>query len=263
MPQLRYGLSTLATVVGQIMLLAMVVGALMLLWSARSHRDTRIELPVLLGISLAFTAFARVSGFLAESYNADRLYQQTFMILGVAIAYLASVGWHTPDGRALDQTIDLRRIRGNSTRRAMPLVAAAIVLFLNTTQLIAFLVGGAPTVAYSNSGEAAERYLYNGADVDGAQWAAKELPSGAMLFVDRYAVLPLWSQANRTGGTFATIAPSAIDRRGYVLLTSVNVGKATARGSVGASLAIFTTPIGFFDKNKNLIYSSGDVRIYR
>jgi uncharacterized membrane protein len=239
------GLSTVVSVatpvVNELAILAIVAAVGLALWGVRRRRDLAIELPLAALVTLAVTAVGRVSGTAIASYNADRLYLQSMMLFAVPLAALAA---RLPRSRTI-------------------YVAAALVMALNATQTSVYLTGKAPGINLAGTGEAAERYLYSDTDVATARWLAGHTPAGALIFADRYGELPLWQGAGLDRSVFTTLAPTAVDTRGYVYLTHVNVVDARARGAVGTTITTYRTPLDFYDATKDLIYSTGTTRVYR
>lgn len=230
--------------VSQLTIVAVVAGVAMSLWLVRRRRDRELELPLAAAVTLAVTAVGRVSGTAIASYNADRLYLQSMLLFGVPLALLASVG----------------------SRPRLKLAVfggVVLVMFLNCTGLSAYVTGRAPSTNLANTGEAAERYLYSDTDVVTARWLASTTPHGALIFTDRYGELPAWQGAGIDRSLFTTLAPTAVDTRGYVFLTHVNVRDGRARGAVGTTVDTMSTPTDFYDATKDLIYSTGATRVYR
>ena len=233
----------------QLLLLSIVVSALMLFWAHRRRRDVDLELTLAVLSALALTGFGRISGPALASYNADRLYLQSLMLFAVALAFGATV-------------IGTKRAAIRRTGQVL-VTGLFLVLYLSTTQVAAPLIGGSPTPNLSNTGEAAERYLYTATDVEMAVWLDRQAPPESLIFVDRYMVLAMWNTTNRSGQVYTSVAPSALDPRGYVMLNNVNITEGRARGLVGRSMGVFRTPTGFLQDHKNVIYSTANSRIYR
>ncbi|MEH0933935.1 hypothetical protein [Micromonospora psammae] len=259
-PGLKAVFDATVTLVNQLVILAVVLAVAAFAMSARHARDARGEIALLATMMLLLTALGRVSGTVIASYNAERLYVQGLMVFAVALAYGFTVLTRPDPGPY-----------GRHDRRRSPLTAAALpasavaagVLFLNATQVAVPVVGGSPSPNLASQGEAAERYLYTHADVALAAWVNQVVPEDAPIFVDRYGVLPLWNAIGRDHAVFSSVAPSAVDSDGYVLLTHTNLTDRRSRGSVGRAISVFQTPVSFYDQHKDLIYATASTRIYR
>jgi uncharacterized membrane protein len=248
-PMLGHLLDLAVVAVNQTLVVAIVLAVVGLLWSVRRSRDARLEVALAAGGDVVVRAPGRISGTAIQSYNAERLYLQSFMVFSVALALLITVRVGTR--------------RRSFSLRVAALAGAGVVLFLSTTQVAVSVLGGDPSPNVAERGEAAERYVYTDTDIEVARWLDRSAPAGALVFVDRYAVLPMWNSTSRDSGIFTTLAPSAVDPKGYVMFTHTNVIHGRARGLVGRSMGIFRAPIPFYDENKNLIYSTASTRVYR
>jgi hypothetical protein len=259
-PWLKAVFDAAVALVNQLVILAIVLAVAAFALSARHARDNRGEIAVLTGVMLLLTALGRLSGTMIGSYNAERLYLQGLMVFAVALACWLAVLTRR-DGEPYK-----RRTRTQSFLTSVVLPASAIaacVLFLNVTQLAVPVVGGSPLPNLTSQGEAAERYLYTDADIALAGWINQAVPENAPVFVDRYGVLPLWNAIGGDHPVFSSVAPSAVDPRGYVLLTHTNLTDGRSRGSVGRAISVFQTPVSFYDQHKDLIYATASTRIYR
>ena len=242
-------LGTGTAVANQALLLSVVAGVGLFAWSRRKNRDTETEVSMIMLSALLLTGFGRVNGSALESYNADRLYLQTLIVFGLGLAFLATA---------------IARAAPWVRRSAQGLTAGlAAVLFLGTTQVAASAIGGNLSPNVSNEGDSAERYLYTPTDVEMAIWLDKQAPKGALVFVDRYMVLAMWNTTSGNSRVYASLAPSSVDPRGYVLFDNVNISRGRARGLVGRSMGVFRTPTKFMQDHKNLIYSTANSRIYK
>jgi len=77
-------------------------------------------------------------------------------------------------------------------------------------------------------------------------------------------VLPFISRDLSDGvEVFKNIYPSLIRTRSYVLVDSSTLVSGRASVIYQSDVLGYTYPVNFLEENKNLIYSNGDVAIYR
>jgi hypothetical protein len=189
-------------------------------------------------------ALIRISGSTAGAYNQERALQQGLIVLCVPLACVLGAG------------------SGPTVR----LAGAALVgtLMLTGSGLAPVLTGGSPSVVFHDSGEDYERFFVHPQELAAARWLADHRQDPDYpVYTDRYGQLRLWQATDVKRAVVSDLAPSALAENAYVFATVGNVVDHRARGAVDQRFVTFAFPEAFLDAHKDLVFSTGDTRVYR
>jgi uncharacterized membrane protein/GT2 family glycosyltransferase len=144
-------------------------------------------------------------------------------------------------------------------------IAATVLMtgfFLVMSGVLPALTGGyKPALATSNSGFYYESYLTHQSEISADKWLATETPKGSRVYSDEFSRRKLITYGN----IFAqpTLVPGAIPIDSYVYLSVGNTQFDDVPHYYDGDLIFYSVPNGFLNQNKDLVYSSGGVKIYK
>ncbi|MEK7155999.1 MAG: DUF2206 domain-containing protein [Patescibacteria group bacterium] len=202
--------------------------------------------------SLAMLVAIIVLPVLSAEYGLLRAFQQSLLFLGIFIA-LGNVTLLTKAG----------------TKTAVSSAAAlAVLFFLSSTGVMTQMLGGYEAQLHlNNDGTYYDLYYMRRGDIVGTEWLLTEMQKRSIygyqsgLATD---VVPFISRGLSDGvEVFKNIYPPLIRTRSYVLVDSSTLVSGRASVIYQSDVLGYTYPVNFLDENKNLIYSNGDVAIYR
>lgn len=225
----------------------MVIGAFMLLFSRRLFRMPR-QYPIM---GIAFLAIIVLQVLLPSSvinYGLLRLIQQGLLFLALPVALATMIA---PKILKFTENASLR-------------IAAVffIATFSILSGLIPSLTGGyKPALATSNSGFYYEAYYTHADELAGFEWLKTNAPAGSIVNADEFARRKMITYA----GIFArpNMTPDTIVRDGYVFLSNSNTTTGKIPVYVDGALLYQAVPLKFIQDTKTLVYSNGQVKIYR
>lgn len=261
-PVLNLGLRESSAKLLQIFIL---VGAIAVIFSRRHLvRALESEYVLLALASIVMLLAIIVLPVLSAEYGLLRAFQQSLLFLGVFIvlgctALLSYAG----------------------TKIAVSSAATlSILFFLSSTGVITQALGGYEAQLHlNNDGTYYDLYYMRLGDIVGTEWLLTEMRTRSIygyqsgLAVDVFpfiAPAPLEGEASLTGRdltdgveVFKNIFPSLVRTRSYVLVDAGTLESRRASVIYNSDVLAYTYPVDFLDENKNLIYSNGDVVVYR
>jgi hypothetical protein len=244
LPHLATGFSALSIIVGELMLVAAVLGAVLLALRRSSSPSAHATGVLALG-TLAVLVVIRFSGTAAAAYNQQRALLQALIVLTPAAAWLAS------------------RVTQRMGRLGLPattaLAAAVALVFAYQSGVSAVLVGGGTSLNLSQSGEDFERQYVTPAELAAASWATAAAHRD-LLYADRYGQLRLFHATGRVALTDLT--PRTLDRRAWIYGSRTNVVLGRARGQIGNFSAVYRWPASFVDTYFDTVYTDGDSEVF-
>jgi uncharacterized membrane protein/glycosyltransferase involved in cell wall biosynthesis len=137
-----------------------------------------------------------------------------------------------------------------------------VILFGVLSGLLPALTGGyKPALALSNSGFYYEAYYTHATEIAADTWLATKVPHGSRVYSDEFSRRKLIAYA----GIFSqpTLAPNTIPIDSYVYLSDGNTSRGAVPAYFNGSLIYYRVPSEFLKTDKNLLYSSGSVQIYK
>lgn len=144
--------------------------------------------------------------------------------------------------------------------RLVAVVFAGFFLFLAGV-LPAITGGFDAALPVSNSGFYYEAYYTHQDEVTADQWLFDNAPLGSRVYADEFARRQLITY----GGIFAqpTLVPAAIPIDSYVYLSDSNTTFNNVPAYYQSNLVYYNVPMAFLQANKDLVFSTGTVKIYR
>lgn len=205
---------------------------------------------VLLGIGTLLIIALQVLLPSIINYGLTRAIQQSLLVLALPI--VLGCFWA------------LGKIKIPEEWHAKIVGTALVAFFLVLSGFAASLTGGfKPVLALNNSGFYYEAYLTHQDEIAADQWLAANSPKGSRVYADEFARRKMIAYSNSTIFAQPTLVPSAIPVDSYVYLSYGNTTFNEVPLYYNGSLIYHNVPYGFLNANKNLLYSSGQVLIYK
>ncbi|MFA6005268.1 MAG: DUF2206 domain-containing protein [Patescibacteria group bacterium] len=199
--------------------------------------------PTLLVLIVAMTVLPSIS----ISYNIERLYQQSLVVLSLGLI----AGTHA----VLFFLHDLLK--------KMVLFVLVSVYFLFSINITSQFLGGSASLNFNNFGEDYERFYIKPEEVAAAKWLETGYSKNSVVFTDQYGQLRLQSHTRITNGIMNDVIPGTIDKYSYVYSTYTNTIKGISKSYyLGTTFAI-NYPFQFISLNKNLIYTNKSSKIFK
>ncbi len=181
-------------------------------------------------------------------YGLLRLIQQSlvFLALPIILGCLTILSW--------------LRVPDAYRTRAIALFSA--LFFIVLSGLAPALTGGyKPTLATSNSGFYYEAYYTHKDELAGYGWLTENAPKGAIVYADEFARRKMITYS----GIYARsgLIPANIARDSYVYLSHGDLAFGDVPVYYNGDLFFATPPTQFLSDQKDLVYSSGLVKIYK
>jgi len=198
--------------------------------------------------SLAIIAIQVVVPASFINYGLLRVIQQSLLVL--ALPLILSCYW------------SLGLIRIPRTWRIRIIATGFVLVYLLMSGFMSALTGGyKPVLALSNSGFYYDAYYTHQAEISSDQWLHNATPKGSRVYSDEFARRRMITYA----GIFSrpTLAPGAIPTDSYVYLSDDNVTNGSIPLYYHGALLYYAVPYDFLNANKNLVYTSQDVKIYK
>ena len=239
----------LRQVFAKILQLLIVIGFVFAIFR-RSYQEKvfGLEFSLLAVGSLLFVASQVLLPVLSSEYGVFRAFQQSLIFLSVFIVIGSmSLG-----------------IRMKRHARLFVTTAFAILFFYSMTGVMTQVVLQHPPLLHlSNSGPYYDLYYTHKGDLDAIRWVDEHIPKdvGAIVqtdYVDR-AELRSISGISLVNGIY----PGLIQKDAYVFLDSKNTQKHISTVVWNGDVVGYTYPTQFLDAEKELLYSNGEVRIYK
>ncbi len=142
-------------------------------------------------------------------------------------------------------------------------VATLLVVFYAVLSgFLTTLTGGyKPVLPLSNAGLYYEAYYTHGEEIDAAHWLVADTPVGSRIFSAEFMRRKLITYANIFGQP--TLVPAAIPVDSYVVLDYSNTVFNQVPAYDGANVIYYLPPTAFLQANKNIVYTSSHVVIYK
>lgn len=146
--------------------------------------------------------------------------------------------------------------------RTTIVTAGIVLLFLTFSGVFAQLLGGVgPSLSMNNRGLYYGLYYSSDADIQAFRWIKAHVPKGSDVRAANFNRAFMHDPDypfSKVG-----ILPSQIDANTYVYLDQAQVLRQKVYTNYENSPLIITFPLDYYDKTKNLIYSTSSTRIYR
>jgi len=222
---------------------------------ALSFKRKRLKLPpaqyIFLGIaSLAVIVLQVILPSGAVDYGILRVIQQSLVLLSVPI--ILACFWL------------LRLVRIPEKWQPRVIAALLTIFFLILSGFISTLTGGYKSVlALSNSGFYYEAYYTHQDEITADQWLLMNSPKGSRVYADEFARRKMITYSNSIIFAQPVLVPAAIPVDSYVYLSNGNTTFNEIPLYYNGKQLSDSVPYSFLNNNKNLLYNSGSVLIYK
>ncbi|HSX32754.1 MAG TPA: DUF2206 domain-containing protein [Candidatus Saccharimonadales bacterium] len=221
---------------------------LFMLRRLRSKLPTQYMMLGLGGLLIVVLQVALPAGVV--DYGLLRVIQQSLLVLALPI--VLSCQWL------------LTKLRVSINWRPRLVAVALTVFFLLLSGFVPTLTGGfRPVLALSNSGFYYEAYYTHQDEISADQWLVANSPKGSRVYADEFARRKLIAYSNSTIFAQSVLTPAGIPVDSYVYLSYGNTTFNEVPVYYGPDLIYHDVPYKFLTTNKNLLYSSGSVLIYK
>lgn len=252
---LLHGAVNLISLIGQQMLNIMgAAGACLLAFRKRTYFVARAIGLLGLGTTM-FLVVVRLSGTLADFYNASRALLQSLEVFSIAFCWIL---------QSLDRGRDLKIKPVDFKIKPVLMIAAAIItaFALSTTGLLNAVLGGGTQSNLANSGEDYERFVRTPQELAAASWLGAQAHPGQYIYADRYAQLAMDSMTDLAGYMNQDVTPLTINQNAWVYASTANVIDGRARVEFGNDLVTYAFPSDFLNENFNVVYSDGASEVF-
>jgi uncharacterized membrane protein/GT2 family glycosyltransferase len=148
--------------------------------------------------------------------------------------------------------------------RARIVAAALVLFFLILSGFVPALTGGfKPTLALSNSGLYYEAYYTHQDEITADKWLLANSPKGSRVYSDEFARRKMITYSDSKIFPQPVLVPVGIPIDSYVYLSNGNTTFNNVPLYYNGDVASHTVPYDFLNSNKNLLYNSGHVSIYK
>ncbi len=189
---------------------------------------------------------------ISEDYGVLRTFEQGIFWFGPLIAY---------------GSVQVFRWLG-ATWANRSAIALALVLYLSLTGVIPHALGGYPgQLNLNNSGQYYDSYYILPQEVTGIMWLQNRVQPvntnsvQSEVDTDRYTFSRLQNYTELKASD--DIYPVMVRRDAYIFLGNQTTQKGQVDVFYSGDLITYKYPVEFLDRNKNLIFDNGAVRIYR
>ena len=217
------------------------------------RRQANYLSPDIVGFTFAVLlmgAFLRFSGTLASFYSPSRA--AIFVAIFVA----------APVTMLLD---DLVALLNNRWRKVSLAVIAIVVgvMSLWATGLGAVIFGETPPGSLTAQGENVQDFTVSSSELATAIWIRENVPAKGIVQADEFGQLVLTSEPAKYD-LIDEIVPPGVGRVAYIYLSTANlVNNVSSFNADGGTLSSsYRSTVSFFNQNFNVVYSTGETRVY-
>jgi uncharacterized membrane protein len=209
--------------------------------------------PELVGFTvsaLLIGVFLRFSGTLAAFYNPSR----AAIIVAILVA--------APVTMVLDDLIALLNVRLTKVSLIVGVIAVG-TMNMWATGLGALLFGGTPPGSLTAQGVNAQDFTVSTSELATAVWIRNNVGAHSVVQTDEYGQLVMLSEPAGYD-LIDEIVPTEVGRGSYIYLSTLNLvnGLTTVTAGGGNLYATYRTTTTFFNRNFNVVYSTGTTRVY-
>jgi uncharacterized membrane protein len=223
----------------------------------RRSYEYSADLVGLAAAGLMIGGFLRFSGTLAAYYNPERAAIFTAILLAAPATLL------------LDDVVALvyserDRLGGWLTRVSFgAAIIYLMILVLPATGLDTFVFGGVPPGSLSAQDLNVKDFTVSAPELATAQWLQENVRSPNVVQSDLYGQLVLLSEPG-SYSLLDEIVPPEVNDGSYIYLSTTNVTDHVSQAAAdnGNLLTIYQSNLRFFNRNFNVVYSTGVTRVY-
>ena len=232
----------------------LLAGAALLLGLALflRHRVDYLS-PDLVGLTvsvLLLGGFLRFSGTLASFYSPSRA------------AIFVAIFVTTPITMLVDDAVTLLNHR-LATASLFVVLFAVGTMNVWATGLGTLMFGGAPPGSLTVDGVNAQNFTVSTSEQATAIWIKNNVTARGVVQTDKYGQLVMLSEPAGYD-LIDQIMPVGVGQGSFVYLSSSNLlnGLTTGTAAGGKIYAVYRTTLKFFNRNFNVVYSTGTTRVY-
>ncbi len=202
--------------------------------------------------SLLFVFAQIILPLLSTEYGVLRAFQQSMIFFGMFIV-LGSAAC---------------MITSNNKIKVLFSSFLALIFFLSSTGVFTQILGGyGAQLHLNNSGLYYNSYYVESDEIAGVHWLLTQAKPSQTLSIQTNMQTDIF-QSHTTNiksdiETYGDIYPGLIRRDSYVFLDHYNLNYSQGSISYNDTLFHYSYPIPFLDEQKDLIYNSGETRIYK
>ena len=227
-------------------ILAALGGIFMILRKKASLLARQIGLLAL--VTTLLLTLIRFSGTLAGAYGQERAQLQGLTLLAISMCWMI-------------QALAERWKLGRSYIFAATAACLAVIL-INTSYLVAVVLGGAVSANLANSGPAFEYFDITMPEIASAQWLGNAVEPRQLVYSDEYGQLPLAAATNIQDGLMYDLTPLTLNQSAWVYASRTNVVERRAFAVFNGLFASYAFPARFLDENYNLVYTNGSSEVF-
>lgn len=195
--------------------------------------------------ALVLNGAARLSTWAAEIYNPERMAVHNAVLIVIPIALGVEF----------------------LSRKIKPIGVAFIIipalLTFGNYGLSSYSFKGGAKASIGNVGEDIERFLISDDERRTGLWMLQNIEDGVVQ-ADRYGYVGLLSISPVAGfGVVPVMHPDYMDERAWIYATRTNLEEGRARGALGGLFSVYDSPVGAFEKERSVVYSTENSRIYK
>ena len=206
------------------------------------------EYPVLVAAGFVLLLLLLLLPAALKEYNLERLYFQqliTWAPVGV-LGGVACLGWWR-----------------SGIWRFYTLGALYVAQLWLYSGVVFALTGGPALITLNNYGEDYDKFVTHDSEIAAARWLG-DTHANVKIYSGSPGRNQLWAYGQIPGTDIITeTLPAVIDRDSYVYLTRLNTAGGRALFQYGNDEYAYTGPQAFLEAHKNLLYTSGETKIYR
>ncbi len=202
-------------------------------------------------------AVLRFSGTLAAFYNPERA------AIFTAILLAAPVTLFLDDLARLSREVQVLRHEWVKKSTLVFGVTFLSILVIGATGLSDLFLGGTPPENLVAKGLNVQDNTVTTPEVATAVWLKRNVASPQVVQSDLFGHLVLLSEPG-SYNLLDEIVPPEVTAGSYIYLSAVNLKDHTSQATTPnlSYLAVYKTPIGFFNKHFFVVYSTGSTRVY-
>ena len=228
-------------------------GAMLLAVTYLVRRRANFLSPDIVGFTVAVLlmgAFLRFSGTLASFYSPSRA--AIFVAIFVA----------APVTMFLDDLVTLLSDRWKKVSLAVGAIAVG-VMSVWATGLGAVIFGETPPGSLTAQGENVQDFTVSSSELATATWIRDNVPANGIVQADEFGQLVLTSVPAKYD-LIDEIVPPGVGRGAYIYLSKANlVNNVSSFNASGGTLSSsYRSTVSFFNENFNVVYSTGETRVY-
>lgn len=227
-----------------------IIGFICIFWKS-IRRKTALETASISAGMLVIIAASIIVPYISVNYNLERILQQMFTLLSpICIIGIAAT---------------IRRLKIIPTALVIIIILTSYIL--QSTGLIDNLVVQSKSIALDNQGEQYLQYYSDASEIQSIYWMDKNVSETAVINMDRYSQLRLKAYSsiihNFDKYVRQDLIPPVIFDESYTLAGNAAIKSNVVFTVYKNQIIKYTFPFRYMEDKRNLVYSTGDSRIYK